>query len=108
MREDWPSAMGLSTPTANCFAAKNCLLAEQAAKRQIGFTPTEVDIAVSENGDRATAIAVFRDLSGPSQKRYRDGATLKRTGPTWAVILRPNFGAAAVPVGRNSKGRKPQ
>ncbi len=69
--------------------------------RRVGFKPTEVGVAVSETGDHASAVAVYRSVSETSSKQYKDGTALKRSGKGWAVVLRSNFGnQAATPPGK--------
>ena len=62
----------------------------QAAMSHVGFTPTGVGVIVTEKGDEATAVAVFRCGRALSSTRMvpHCGAAGR-----WGVVLRPNFGA---------------
>ena len=105
LRGEWHAAYDLLDPTSRTrwseaqFAARG-----QSAMRQIGFTPTSVSVAVSEVGDGATAIAVYRGISGASPRQFKDGTSLKKTDQVWLVILRNSFGdPSPAPVSRKRR-----
>ena len=90
LNSDWPAAY----ETLDRASRSWCSLEQFAARGQrhlkrMGFAPTEVNLAVTETGDNASANAVFRAGS----KQFRDGAALRRTESGWRVALPRNFGA---------------
>jgi hypothetical protein len=106
VREDWSAAYEtLDTGSRARVSKQEFVSRAQAAMKQIGFRPTDVGVMVSENGDQASAVAVYRGVSGTSSKQYKDGTALKRNGHGWAVVLRSNFGnKAAAPPGKAKQG----
>jgi hypothetical protein len=103
-REDWEAAYGTLDPDGKAWCSREqfATLGKEYVK-QIGFTPTDVDVSVTETSDRATAIAVFRGVSGTSTRQHKDGTPLRRTAGGWAVVLRKNFGKEA-PAAKAGKG----
>ncbi|HEY3789784.1 MAG TPA: hypothetical protein VGL71_13060 [Urbifossiella sp.] len=93
IREDWKTAYAAldSESRSWCSSAHFATLGQQHL-RQMDFSPTEVNVSVNENGDRAVANAVYRGVSGTDSKQHRDGAALQRTPAGWAIVLRKNFG----------------
>jgi hypothetical protein len=102
VREDWNAAYDTIDAESRARVTKEQFASRaQANMKRVGFKPTEVGVAVSETGDRASAVAVYRSVSEISSKRYKDGTALKRSGQGWAVALRSNFGnQAAMPPGK--------
>jgi hypothetical protein len=93
MQQDWSAAYS----TLDGGSRRWCGKAEFGVlglryREQIGFTPTELNVSVTETNDNATAVAVFRDASGNEPKQFRDGTALQKTAAGWAVVLRKNFG----------------
>jgi hypothetical protein len=105
VRDDWLAAYDLLDPESRAWCASAQFVSRaQAFKRQIGFTPIEVSVAVTETGDHASAVAVYREGSGTGSRQYKDGAALRKNGQGWAIVLRGNFGIAApVPPARRTK-----
>jgi len=90
LNADWQAAY----ETLDNASRSWCSLQQFAARGQrhlkrMGFAPTEVNLAVTETGDNASANAVFR----AGTKQFRDGAALRRTKFGWRVELSRNFGA---------------
>ncbi len=108
VREDWSAAYDTLDANSRARLSKEQFAGRaQAAMVQLGFKPTEVGVAVSETGDHASALAVYRCESDTNTQQYKDGAALKRGAHGWAVVLRSNFGKQAVPApGRARLGRK--
>ncbi|OWK43197.1 hypothetical protein [Fimbriiglobus ruber] len=108
MHEDWTAAYDTLDPDSRAWCGKDQFTTKaKAYLGQIGFTPTEVGVAASETADSASAVAVFRGVSGTSPKQHKDGTALHRTPTGWAVVLRKNFGVeSATPPPAPSKGGK--
>jgi hypothetical protein len=107
VREDWIAAYQTLDPDSRARISKEQFVGRaQAAMKLIDFVPTEVNVAVSEAGKQASAIAVYRGVAGASSKQYRDGTALKRTERGWAVVLRHNFGKPAASAGRTVRSGK--
>lgn len=101
VRKDWVKAYDLIDADSRVRISKEEFTSSaQAALKQLGFNPTEVGVSVTETKDQATAIAVYRGVSGTSSKQFKDGTTLKRIDNTWKVVLRSNFGMDAPEAGK--------
>ncbi|MDB5307863.1 MAG: hypothetical protein JWO38_2065 [Gemmataceae bacterium] len=93
LRDDWTAAYGTLDPGSRAWCSKDGFAKlGQAYRGLIDFAPTDVSVTVSETGDQASAVAVFRGVSGTVMKSFKDGASLRRTDTGWAVVLRKNFG----------------
>lgn len=93
LSEDWAKAYATLDPESKAWCDKKQF--EELARQyraQIGFAPTEVHVAANETGDTASAIANFKGLSGSTIKHFKDGTSLRRTGASWMLVLRQNFG----------------
>jgi hypothetical protein len=103
MRQDWTTAYSLLDPgsQASCGSARFAALG-QHYHEGIGFEPTEASVTVTEMDSTATAVVVYRAVSGTGTKQFRDGASLQRTPTGWAVTLRKNFGKG--PAAKPGKG----
>jgi hypothetical protein len=100
MREEWAAAYEALDPESRAACGKDQFATRAgAAMRQLGFVPTEVGVAVSETGDHAAAVAVYRGIVGTSPRQVKDGTALRRVGDGWAVVLRKNFGRATPAAG---------
>ena len=108
VREDWTAAYDTIDATSRARLTKEQFAkSAKAAITQLGFKPTEVGVAVSETGDHASAVAVYRGSSGTSSKQYKDGTSMKRSDHGWGVVLRSNFGKqVAVPPSKAKPGGK--
>ncbi len=108
MREEWSNAYDTLDAESRGHISKEMFAGRaKAAMKQLGFVPTDVGVTVSETGDRASALAVYRGLSGTTPKQFKDGMALKRTGQVWHVVLRSNFGiGAASPANKGGQGGK--
>jgi hypothetical protein len=103
VRNDWPAAYGALDPYSRRWCSQDQFVSRaRAALKQIGFTPTEVNVAVTETGDQASAVAVYREAFAAGSKQYKDGTAMRRTGQIWAVVLRNNFGVVVPPPARES------
>ena len=107
MREDWNSAYETIDAKSRARISREQFIARaQANMKQVGFKPTELGVAVSETGDQASAVVVYRSVSETSSKQYKDGTALKRSGEGWAVVLRSNFGEQSARPGKAKSGGK--
>jgi hypothetical protein len=107
MREEWSTAYDTIDIECRTRWSRDAFAARaRAAMSRMGFLATEVGVVVSETGDRASAVAVFRGLSGTTAKQFKDGVALKRTARGWNVIPRSNFGIAAAPAAKPGQGGK--
>jgi hypothetical protein len=106
--EDWSAAYVALDPTSRArWTQERFAGRAQAAMKQIGFVPAAVRVSVSEAGDEASAVAVYRGTSGTNPRQFRDGTAMRRTPQGWFVVLRNNFGIPAPPPPRkNLAGRK--
>jgi hypothetical protein len=92
VRSDWPAAYDVLDPDSRARTSRVTFAdLAQAAMKHVGFKPTTVGVVISEKGDEATAVAVFRT----GAKQFKDGTALRRTASGWGVVLRQNFGAEA-------------
>jgi hypothetical protein len=93
MHEDWAAAYDTldSESKAWCDKEKFTALA-RAYHKQIGFVPTEVSVSAAETDNRASAIAIFRGVSGTTQRQFKDGTPLRKSPTGWAVVLNKGFG----------------
>jgi hypothetical protein len=96
MHEDWAAAYNtLDSESKNAFGEQSFVKLGKVYLSQIGFSPGEVHISVTETGDQASAIAVFRVTSESSTKQFKDGTELRKTAIGWVIVLRQNFGKEA-------------
>ncbi len=99
LRQEWDTAYELLDDESRTWCSKEDFTARgRAVLGQLDFTPAAVFVDVSEKGDHASALAVFRSAAGAGAKQFKDGADLTRTQNGWRLSLRKNFG---VPSGRN-------
>lgn len=99
-RDDWQAAYDLLDPASQAWCGMTQFINRaRAAAGQIGFKPTQISVSVTETGEHASAVAVFRESPGTNTKQYKEGAALKKLERGWGVVLRTNFGLAA-PVPR--------
>jgi len=103
LHQDWRKAYATLDSTSKAWCSEQ-RFAELAASylKEFGFNPESVNVSVSESGDQASAIAVFRAPSISLNSHFKDGAELKRNRGNWFVVLRTNFGKkASIPGARN-------
>ncbi|MBN9117648.1 MAG: hypothetical protein J0I06_00500 [Planctomycetes bacterium] len=64
--------------------------------KNVGFPVEKVHVRASEEqGDGATVHVTLQGHSAGHSRRYSDGATLRRAGGRWGVVLPANFGQKA-------------
>jgi hypothetical protein len=90
IHEQWSAAYETLDPESRAWCTEDEFI-KRAKKHssKIGFKPTGVKVTAGENGDEATAVAVY---VGASAQHFEDGASMHRTAGGWRVILRKNFG----------------
>ena len=108
MNEEWATAYATLDAESQSWCSRDRFATLGKEYRGlIGFVPTDVSISVTESGDNASAVALYRESSGPERRSYKDGTSLKHTPSGWTVILRKNFGkkAASAPSPQGAKSR---
>ena len=91
--EEWSAAYDALDPDSRAWCGKDEFI-DRAQKNmvQMGFKPTAVRVSVTESDDTASAVALFRKMSGTNQQQHKDGASLRRLSKGWVIVLRKNFG----------------
>ncbi len=97
-QKDWVAAYATLDPESRSECGEG-EFAERCKRyhQQIGFSPSEVHVSVSESGDTASAVAVYRGVDGTTPKQFRDGTSLQLSSGVWSVVLRKNFGEGPIP-----------
>jgi hypothetical protein len=92
LHRDWPAAYAIVHPESRVNLSQDQYDGWADSYRQsLGFEPQAVYVrSCTEQATEAVAHIVIVGRSSRGERRYRDGAWLRRTAAGWGVILFPD------------------